>query len=79
MNIDKVKGQVRLISSDTSLYLQSSINVFSVCHFTYSPKTQQEQNFRKSVIISYRVNALQLNFLKILYHIFPSHESLSSN
>ena len=38
----------------------------SACHFTYSPKTQEEQIFRKSLIISYRVNALQLNFLEIL-------------
>ena len=38
----------------------------SSCHFTYSPKTQQEQIFRKSLIVSYRVTALQLNFLEIL-------------
>ena len=40
-------------------------NVLRACHFT-SPKTQQEQDFRKSLIISYRVNALQLYFLEIL-------------
>ena len=55
-------------SSDTSLYLQSGINVLSACHFTYSPKMQQEKNFRKPLIISYRVNALQLYFLEILYY-----------
>ena len=78
-------------SSDTSLYLQSGINVLSACHFTYSPKPQQEQNFRKLLIISYRVNhrvdsvstlwvnALQLYFLEILYQILPSHKSLRSN
>ena len=59
-------------------YLQSGINVLSACHFTYSPKTQEEQNFRKSFIISCTVNALQLNFLEILcYHILSSHKSLS--
>ena len=56
-----------------TLYLQSGIDVLNVCHFTYSPKTQQEQNFRKSLIISYRVNALQLYILEILcYHILSS-------
>ena len=33
--------------------------------FHFSPKTQQEQNFRKSLIISYSVNALELNFLEL--------------
>ena len=51
----------------------------SACHFTYSPKTQQELNFGKSLIISYRVNALQLNFLEILYHILSSHKSSQTN
>ena len=37
-------------------------------------------NFRKSFIILYTVNALQLNFLEIIcYHILLSHKSLSSN
>ena len=76
MNINKVKRDKCDLSSDTSLYLQSGINLIRTCHFTYSPKTKQEQNFRKSLIISYRVNALQLNFLEILYHILLSHESL---
>ena len=64
----------------TSLYLQPRINVLSACHFTNSPKTQEEQNFIKFLIISYRVNAPQRNFLKILcYHILTSHKSLSWN
>ena len=76
----KVKHDKCDWSSATALYLQSGINVFSADHFTYSHKTQQEQNFRKSLIISCRVNVLQLNFLKILcYHILSSHISLSSN
>ena len=80
MKINKVEHDKCDWSSDTSLYLQSGINVLSACYFTYLPKTQQEQNFRKSLIISYGVNALQLNFLKILcYHILLSHKSLSSN
>ena len=58
MNINKVKHDKCDWSSDTSLYLQSGINVLSACHFTYSPKTQQNQSFRKSLIISHRVNAL---------------------
>ena len=66
MNINEVKHDKCDWSSDTSLYLQSGINVLSACHFTYSPKTRLEQDFRKSLIISYRVNALQLNFLEIL-------------
>ena len=75
MNINKVKHDKCDWSSDTSLYLQSGINVFSACHFTYSSKTQQEQNLRKSLIISYRVNALQLNFQEILcYHILSLHK-----
>ena len=36
---------------------------------------QQEQNFRKCLIISYRVNALQLNFLEILYDVLLSPPS----
>ena len=67
ININKVKHDNWDRSSDTSLYLQSGINALSACHFTYSPKTQQEQNFRKSLTISCRIK-LQLNFLKILYH-----------
>ena len=63
MNIYKVKHDKCDCKSATSLYLQFSINVLSACHFTYSPKTQQEQNFGKVLIISYRINALQLNFL----------------
>ena len=80
ININKVKHDNCFWSSYTSLYLQSGINVLSACHFTYSTKTQAEQNFRKSIIISYRVNALQLNFLDLLcHHILSSHKSLSSN
>ena len=60
MNIIEVKYKCDW-SSDTALYLQSGINVLCACHFTYSPKTQQEHNIRKSLIISYRVDALQLN------------------
>ena len=56
MNINEVKHNKCDWSSDTLLYLQSGINVLSACHFTCSPKTQQEHNFRKSLIISYRVN-----------------------
>ena len=67
MNINEVKHDKCDWCSDTSIYLQSGINVLSVCHVTYSPKTQQDKNFRKSLIISYRVNALQLNFLEILF------------
>ena len=44
------------------LHYKSSINVLNACHFTYSPN---EQHFRKSLIISFRVNALQLNFLEL--------------
>ena len=54
MNINEVKHDKCDRSSDTSLYLQSGINVLRACHFTCSSKTQQEQNFRKSLIISYR-------------------------
>ena len=78
MNINEVKHDMCDWSSDTSLYFQSAINVLNACHFTYSPKTQQEHNFRKSSIISYWVNAWQLNFLKIFcYHILSSHKSLA--
>ena len=80
MNINEVKHDKCDLSSDTSLYLQSGINVLSACHFTYSPLTQQEQNFRNSLIILYRVNAQKLHFLEILcYHILSSHKSLRSN
>ena len=34
-------------------FILSGINVLSECHFTYSPKMKQEQNFRKSLIISF--------------------------
>ena len=54
MNINEVKHDKCDWSSDTSLCLHSSINVLSACHFTYSTKMQQEQSFRKSLIISYR-------------------------
>ena len=75
MNINKVKRDKCDWSSDTSLYLQSGINDLSACHFTYSPQMQQEQNFRKSLIISYIVNALQLIFLEILcYYIVISQK-----
>ena len=78
MNVNKVKHDKCNRPSDTSLYLQSGINVLSSCHFTYSPKTQHEHNFWKSLLISHRVNALQLNFLEILcYHILSSHKSLA--
>ena len=63
-----------MIDPGHSLYLQYGINVLSARHFTYSPKTQQEQNFRKSLIISYRVNALQLNFLEMLLNIVVSQK-----
>ena len=66
MNINDVKHDKCDFSSDTFFYLQSGTNVLSAFHFTYLPTTQQEQNFRKSLTISYRVNALQLNFLEIL-------------
>ena len=67
MNINKVKHEKCNVSSDTSLYLQSGINVLSACHFTYSPKTQQEQNFRKSLMISYRVNETKFHFTVTKY------------
>ena len=61
--------------------IQWHITLFTVwykrfkCHFTYSPKTQQEENFTKSLITSYRVNARQLNFLEILcFHILSSQK-----
>ena len=47
MNINKVKHDKCDLSNDTSLYLQSGRNVLSACYFTYSPKTEQEQNFIK--------------------------------
>ena len=50
--INKVKHDW---SSDTSLYLQSSIDAVIAYHFTYSQIPEREQNFRKSLIISYRV------------------------
>ena len=58
MNINTSKHDKCDWSSDTSLCLQSgeiyySINVLIAYHFTYSPKTQHEQNIKKSLIISY--------------------------
>ena len=36
---------------------------------------EQEQNFKKSLIITYGFNALQLNFLEILcWHLLTSHK-----
>ena len=67
-NINKVKHNKCDWSRDTSLYLQSSINVLNACYFTYSQNEQLEQHFRKSFIISYIVNLLQLNFLELLYN-----------
>ena len=70
---------MRLIQWHITL-LQSGVNVISACYFTYSPKTQRELNFRKSLMVSYRVYALKLNFLEILcYYILSSHKSLSPN
>ena len=59
--------------------LCSTIDILNACHFTYSPKEQRLQNFRKSSIISHRVNALQIIFLELLYYLLSSHKSLCSN
>ena len=58
MSINKVKHDKRDWSIDTSLYLQSNIKVLIARHFTYSQIPEREQNFRKALIISYRVSAL---------------------
>ena len=48
-----------------------------MCHFTYSPNEQRERHFRKSLIISYKIDALQLNFLELLYYyLLLTHERL---
>ena len=66
--------------SDTSLYLKFKINVLNACHFTYSPEPDRGQNFRKSLIVSYGVNALQLTYKELLgYHLLTFHKSLNSN
>ena len=65
MNINKVKHEKCNWSSDTSLYLQPSKNVLNAYYVAYSPKVQVQRNqhFKKSLIISNIVYALQLNFL----------------
>ena len=48
----------------------------NACHFTYSPDEERKQDFRKSLIISYKVNALQLNFVELLcYNFLTCHKS----
>ena len=79
LNINKVQHDKCDWSSDTSLYLHSSINVLSACHFTYLQIPEREQNFGKSLIISDRVNALQPNFLELLYHFLTSQKIWRSN
>ena len=79
MNINKGNHK-HLICCDTSFYQQSGVNILNSCYFTYSLKEKREQHFRKSFIISCRVNELQLNFLELLcYNFLSSHKSLSSN
>ena len=62
MNMNQVKHGKCDWSRDTSLYLQSSINVLNECHFTYSPNEQRE---RKSLSISYRVKCTSNQISKI--------------
>ena len=50
LNINKLKHDKCDWSSDTSLYLQSSINVLNARHFAYSQIPKLEQNFKKSLI-----------------------------
>ena len=68
MNINRYNTASAIKPVTYLLNLLSSINVLSECYFTHSPKTQQEQNFKKSLIIPYRVKTLQLAFLEILGH-----------
>ena len=81
-DIKKVQQDKCDESGGTSLYLQSSINVLNACHFTYSliKYEDHEHHLKKSLIILYRGNTLQLNFLELLcYHLLSSYKSLSSN
>ena len=73
LNIIKVKHDKRDCSSDTSLYLQSSINILNACYFTYSPNEEWEQHLRKSLIISYRVNELEFSRITLAF-IFVSQK-----
>ena len=68
---------MRLIPKHITL-LQSRTNVLNAGQFTYSPDEERKQNFRKSLIIQHRVNALQIHFIELLcYHFLPSHKSSS--